>query len=109
MHNCSVSLTWSSYMVAHFMKKNTKSADNWISGTSRVGNIAKELPMNLQAWDGTINQIADESNQQPEEAGKQRVLFAWRAKLAKEPTSLPPFRIDEIVREVRKKLVPVSH
>ncbi len=65
--------------------------------------------MNLQSWDVTIKQIADESNQQPEEAGKQRVLFAWRTKLAKEPTSLPPYRIDQIVREVRKKLVPVSH
>ena len=64
--------------------------------------------MNLQAWDSTINQIADESNQQPEEVGKQRVLFAWRAKLAMEPTSLAAFRIDQIVREVRKKLVPVS-
>ena len=64
--------------------------------------------MNIQEWDSTINQIADESNQQPAEPGKQRVLVAWRAKLAREPASLPPFRIDQIVREVRKKLVPVS-
>jgi len=64
--------------------------------------------MNLQNWDVTVNQIVDESNQQPQEAGKQKVLFAWRAKLAMEPTSLPAFRIDEIVREARKKLDAVS-
>jgi hypothetical protein len=74
-----------------------------------LADLAKELQMNLKSWDVTINQIADESNQQPQEAGKQKVLFAWRAKLAKEPTSLPPFQIDQIVREVRKKLVHVSH
>jgi hypothetical protein len=66
------------------------------------------MPMNFQKWDVTIKQIADESNQQRREEGRLRVLFAWRAKLAMEPTSLPPFRIDQIVREVRKKLVPVS-
>jgi hypothetical protein len=64
--------------------------------------------MNLKNWEVTISQIVDESNQQPQEAGKQRVLFAWRAKLAAEPTSLSPFQIDQIVREVRKKLVSVS-
>ena len=36
----------------------------------------------------TIQQFADESNQQTTEAGKQKVLTAWRAKLGKEPTSL---------------------
>jgi hypothetical protein len=65
--------------------------------------------MNLKSWEVTINQIVDESNQQPQEAGKQKVLFAWRAKLAMEPTSLRPFQIDQIVRDVRKKLVPISH
>jgi hypothetical protein len=64
--------------------------------------------MNLKNWEVTISQIVDESNQQPQEAGKQKVLFEWRAKLATEPTSLPPFQIDQIVREVRKKLVRVS-
>lgn len=59
--------------------------------------------MNLKAWESTIQQIADESNLQPKESGKQRVLTAWRAKLEKEPTSLPAFRIDDIVREVRKR------
>jgi hypothetical protein len=72
-------------------------------------DIAKEMQMDLKDWEVTINQIADESNQQPRESGKLKVLFAWRAKLALAPTSLPPFQIDQIVREVRKKLVPVSH
>ena len=64
--------------------------------------------MNLQTWEATIQQIAAESNHEPKESGKHKVLTAWRAKLEKEPTSLPPFRIDEIVREVRKRLTKAS-
>jgi hypothetical protein len=60
--------------------------------------------MNLKAWDATINQIADELGLTPKEAGQQRIFTAWRAKLEKEPTSLLPFQIDEIVREVRTRL-----
>ena len=59
--------------------------------------------MKLKDWEATIQQIADESNHEPKESDKHRILTAWRAKLEKEPTSLPPFRIDEIVREVRKR------
>jgi hypothetical protein len=62
--------------------------------------------MNLKKWDETINLIAVESNSKANDAGQQKVLFAWRAKLANEPASLPPFQIDAIVREVRKKLSP---
>ncbi len=64
--------------------------------------------MNLQAWNTTISQIAEESNLQPNDSGKHKVLLAWRARLAEAPTSLPPFQIDEIVREARKKLNAVS-
>jgi hypothetical protein len=60
--------------------------------------------VNLNAWEATIQQIVAESNHEPKEAGKQKVLTNWRAKLEKEPTSLRPFQIDEIVREVRKRL-----
>lgn len=60
--------------------------------------------MNLKAWEATIQQIADESSLTPKEAGQYRILTAWRAKLEKEPTSLQPYQIDEIVREVRKRL-----
>jgi hypothetical protein len=65
--------------------------------------------MNLQAWEATIQQIAAESNHEPKESGKHRVLTAWRAKLEKEPNSLALFQIDQIVREVRKRLTTVSH
>ena len=61
--------------------------------------------MNLQSWDATINQIAAESVQS---GGKDKVLIAWRGKLEKEPTSLPPFQIDQIVREARKRMTAVS-
>ncbi len=60
--------------------------------------------MNLKAWESTIQQIADESNRKRTECGKYRILSAWRAKLEKEPTSLSPSQIDEIVREVQKRL-----
>ena len=64
--------------------------------------------MNLKAWEATIQQIADESSLAPKEADQHRILTAWRAKLEKEPTSLHPYQIDEIVREVRKTLSTVS-
>ena len=60
--------------------------------------------MNLQEWEPTISQIVHESNHEPKESGKYRVLAAWRSKLEHEPTSLPTYRIDGIVREVRKRL-----
>jgi hypothetical protein len=60
--------------------------------------------MDLTNWEATIQQFVDESNQQPTEGGKHKVLIAWRAKLEEEPTSLPLYEIDKIVREVRKRL-----
>ena len=60
--------------------------------------------MNLANWETTIKQIAHESCNQAKESGKDRILIDWRAKLEQEPTSLQPFQIDEIVREVRKRL-----
>jgi hypothetical protein len=64
--------------------------------------------MNLKAWEATIQQIADELSLAPKEASQQKILTGWRAKLEKEPSSLLPFQIDQIVREVRTKLTVVS-
>jgi hypothetical protein len=66
------------------------------------------LAMNLKDWEATIQQIADEFSLAPTEAGQQKVLAGWRAKLEKEPTSLPAFRVDQIVREVRARGCAVS-
>ena len=60
--------------------------------------------MNLAKWESTIQQIADDSNHEPRESGKHKILTDWRTKLEREPTSLLPFQIDEIVREARKRL-----
>ena len=60
--------------------------------------------MDLRDWEITIQKIADEANHQPREPGRTKVLKAWRTKLEKEPASLLPFQIDEIVREVRTRL-----
>ncbi|MDZ4819194.1 MAG: DUF262 domain-containing protein [Planctomycetota bacterium] len=49
-----------------------------------------------------------EANHEPKESGQHNVLVAWRAKLEKEPFSLPRFQIDRIVREVRKRLIKTS-
>lgn len=64
--------------------------------------------MNLSNWEATIQQIVTESNQQAKEHGKHNVLKVWRAKLEKEPSSLLPFQIDQIVREVRHRMLEVS-
>jgi hypothetical protein len=59
--------------------------------------------MNLDEWEPTIQKIVEESNHEIKESGKQKILTEWRAKLEKEPTLLPPFRIDKIVRRVRRR------
>jgi hypothetical protein len=71
------------------------------------GRQSNGRAMNLHEWEPTISQIILETNHQPKESGQHKVLTAWRAKLEKEPTSLQPFQIDEIVREVRKRLPSV--
>ena len=62
--------------------------------------------MRLQDWEVTIQTIADECNR--DRNGADKVLAAWRVKLGKEPDLLQPFQIDEIVREARRRLIPVS-
>jgi hypothetical protein len=59
--------------------------------------------MRLKEWEVTIQKIVDECNH--DEKGSDRVLMEWRAKLEKEPNLLQPFKIDEIVREVRSRLI----
>jgi hypothetical protein len=63
--------------------------------------------MRLQEWEGTIQRIVAEYGQ--EKKGADRILTAWRAKLEKEPTLLQPQQIDEIIREVRRRLDNPSH
>ena len=62
--------------------------------------------MRLEEWEVTIQEIIDECNH--EHTRTDRVLMEWRAKLEKEPTLLQPFQIDEIVREVRRRLNDAS-
>lgn len=64
--------------------------------------------MKLHDWEPIIQQIVEESDREPKESVKSRRLMEWRAKLAQEPHLLQPFQIDEIVREVRKRLTNVS-
>ena len=60
--------------------------------------------MRLIEWEPTIQKITDEYDHQPTEACKHKVLVEWRNKLEKAPTLLEAFQIDEIVREVRRRL-----
>ena len=60
--------------------------------------------MHLIEWEPTIQKITDEHNHEPTEARKTKVLIEWRTKLKQEPTCLQPQQIDEIVREVRRRI-----
>ena len=64
--------------------------------------------MDLTKWEPTVQMIVEESNREPKESGKHKVLAAWRAKLEREPTVLKPFQIDEVVREVRRRVDSAS-
>jgi len=58
--------------------------------------------MRPDEWEVTIQKITDECKHEHKRADN--VLATWRAKLEKEPPLLKPFQIDEIVREVRRRL-----
>jgi hypothetical protein len=58
--------------------------------------------MRLDEWEVTIQKITDECSRNQKRSVK--VLMEWRAKLETEPSLLQPFQIDEIVREVRRRL-----
>ena len=60
--------------------------------------------MNLREWELTISQIVDEIKIESPKSRKHKVLMEWRVKLEKEPTSLQPYQIDVIVREVQKRI-----
>jgi hypothetical protein len=64
--------------------------------------------MRLQEWEATIQEIVYECNHVHKGGSKDSILMAWRAKLEKEPTLLPPFQIDKIVREVRQRLSNIN-
>lgn len=60
--------------------------------------------MNLKDWEATIVQILEEATREPPQTRKHSVLLAWRRKLEVPPTSLQPYQIDELIREVRRRL-----
>ena len=62
--------------------------------------------MRLQDWEATIQTIANECNRDLDRANK--ILMVWRATLEKEPHLLQPFQIDQIVREVRQRMIEVN-
>ena len=64
--------------------------------------------MQIKDREAIIQKIVEESNQATKEAGKQRVLVEWRAKLEKEPFHLKLHQIAEIVRAVRERLIKAS-
>jgi hypothetical protein len=72
-------------------------------GTNNTANT-KERSMKLKDWEVIIQQIIEESNCDPKESGKQKILMGWREKLARDPHLLQLYQIDEIVREVRNRL-----
>jgi hypothetical protein len=67
----------------------------------------KEQSMKMRDWEATIQKMLEESNREPKESGKHRVLTRWRTKLAQEPYLLQLYQIDAIVREYRNRLPSV--
>ena len=67
----------------------------------------EEQSMKFEKWEVTIQKLTEAFNLEAKESGKNLVLTVWRKSLAKEPHLLKPFQIDEIVREVRKRITPV--
>jgi len=64
--------------------------------------------MLLKDWEVTIQQMTSETDHAPKESDKQKSLKAWRERLSLEPHLLKPFQIDQLVREVRKRLTNVG-
>jgi len=64
--------------------------------------------MHLEDWEVTIQEIVDECVREQDEMRDDRILMKRRAKLEREPTLLEPFQIDEIIREVRRRLSKLS-
>ena len=78
--------------------------DETVATTYLKLEIKKELPMRLQEWEATIQEITVECTHDQKERTGEKTLVKWRAKLEKEPHLLQPFQIDKIVREVRQRL-----
>jgi hypothetical protein len=68
----------------------------------------KEGPMNPIDREAAIQKIAAEFSLAKSEGRMQKVVTTWRARLQKEPTLLPAFRIDRIIREARKRLIVIG-
>ncbi len=64
--------------------------------------------MNLKEWEPIIQEIVDAFQREKTDPFKHNILKQWRAKLEEEPTLLQPFQIDQIVREVRRRLESAS-
>jgi hypothetical protein len=62
------------------------------------------MSWNLADWEETVEEIVDDLNRAPKRASKHKVLKNWRAQLERKPTSLQPFQIDVILREVQRRL-----
>jgi hypothetical protein len=58
--------------------------------------------MRLDEWEAIIQNIIDECKSEKKRADK--VLLKWRATLEREPSRLMASQVDEIVREVRRRL-----
>lgn len=60
--------------------------------------------MNFRNWEEIIQKMSEDFRLQTKESGRNLILTEWRKSLSKEPHLLKPFQIDEIVREVRKRV-----
>jgi len=61
--------------------------------------------MRFEDWKATTQTIVNECNRDLDRANK--ILMAWRKTLEKEPHLLQPYQIDQLVREVRQRMIHV--
>jgi hypothetical protein len=62
------------------------------------------MPWKLDDSQATVDQIVAELSQSAKRTGKRRILMKWREELEREPPHMKLFQIDEIVREVQRRL-----
>jgi len=60
--------------------------------------------MNIENWEATIQKLVEACNLERGVWGKDRILIAWWKSLVRGSERLEPFEMDEIVREVRRRL-----
>ena len=101
-------------MIALITKTFTITTSRWMASPPSSARLETELikqeihALSAREFETIIQQIVRESVQETKESGKNRLLRDWRVKLETEPPCVPLHKVDEIVREVRRRLLAIG-